>query len=53
MVAWELGGDELVGLGADIGELTKRNILADWIYLIEGVVVIEVRWNGGSWKNWS
>ena len=44
MVAWKLGEDELVGLGVDIGELTKRNILAGWIFVIEGVVVIEVEW---------
>lgn len=42
-----------MGLGAGIGELTKRNILAVWIFVIEGVVVIRGRWNGGSWKNWS
>lgn len=41
MVAWELGEDELVGFGVSIGRLTKRNILTVWIFVIEGVVVIE------------
>lgn len=41
MVVWELWEDELVGLGVSIGKLTKRNILMVWIFVIEGVVVIE------------
>lgn len=44
MVDWELGEDELVGLGVSIGKLTKRNMLTVWIFVIEGVVVIEVEW---------